>query len=200
MGRIEICGGVASGKTTLAKILEEEKFHAIYERFEDNPFLKEFYLQNGIDTTFETEMAFLLLHYNLIKREVLLPDKVCDYSLLQDYSYGTSNLKEGAMVQFDILYNYLLDEIGRADMIVYLKCDIGVLLERIHFRNREMEQSITAEYLVSTITALENVLKNQNNVLIIDSDKYNFLNKDRRYVVNKIVECWDKIVSKNTKR
>jgi len=33
--RIEICGGIASGKTTLAKLLEENKIgKVIYEKFE----------------------------------------------------------------------------------------------------------------------------------------------------------------------
>lgn len=199
MRRIEICGGIASGKTTLAKILEEEKFNAIYERFADNPFLKEFYAQNKVDNTFETELVFVLLHYNLIKRGVALSDYVCDYSFIQDYSYGISNLKKQPLLQFEILYTYLLEEIGKADMIVYLKCDIDLLLERIHFRNRKMEQDITREYLKCTIDALENVLQSQNNVLVIESHKYDFLNSDRHYVINKVINYWNKIIDAKNK-
>lgn len=193
MGRIEICGGIASGKTTLAKCLEGKNFHVIYERFQDNPFLNEFYTQGGLDSTFETELVFVLLHYNLIKTNNILLDSVCDYSLLQDYSYGISNLKNEDMIQFEKLYKYLSNEIGKADMIIYLKCEVNVLLERIWQRDRKMEQGITGEYLQRTIDALENNLKNQSNVLVIESDKYNFLNKDKKYVIDKIMNFWDMI-------
>ena len=62
MKRIEICGGIASGKTTLASILKQLDYNVVFERFMDNPFLNEFYTSNGSDNTFETEMVFLLLH------------------------------------------------------------------------------------------------------------------------------------------
>ena len=39
--RIEICGGIASGKTSLANILEKNGFGlGVYEEFSKNPFWK----------------------------------------------------------------------------------------------------------------------------------------------------------------
>lgn len=67
--RIEICGGIASGKTTLAKLLEENGIgKAIYENFEKNPFWEAFY-KNPSKYAFETEIAFTLQHYHEIKKK-----------------------------------------------------------------------------------------------------------------------------------
>ena len=92
--RIEICGAIASGKSTLARLLDLNGYTAIYERFEDNPFLKQFYQEAGQDTSFETEMVFVLLHYSQIKQMQTKDLIVSDYSMLQDYCYALQNLNE----------------------------------------------------------------------------------------------------------
>ena len=51
--RIEICGGIAAGKTTLAEVLEQNGYTAIYERFEDNPRVTQCYQSTVPDTTFD---------------------------------------------------------------------------------------------------------------------------------------------------
>ncbi len=188
MKRIEICGGIASGKTTLASILKQLDYNVVFERFMDNPFLNEFYTSNGSDNTFETEMVFLLLHYNLLKERKTNQITVCDYSFFQDYSYAVNNLKTTEMLYFKEIYSYLINRVDEADIIIYLKCDVNILLRRIYFRNRQMEKSITKKYLTDTIYNLEEILKGRENVIVIESDRYDFRNKDRQYVVDIIKE------------
>ena len=66
--RIEICGGIASGKTSLAKLLEEHTIGTvIYEDFKVNPFWEAFYNNPG-EYIFETELTFTLQHYHEIKK------------------------------------------------------------------------------------------------------------------------------------
>lgn len=184
--RIEICGGIAAGKTSLAHILEKEDFLAIYERFEDNPFLGEFYLGGKEDNTLETELVFTLLHYNWIKQKRHEKRIVCDYSLFQDYCYAVNNLKKEETDAFKNLYNYLIKQILPADLIIYLKCNIDCLLQRIKERNREMEQNISREYLQSNVDTIERHLLGNTNVLIIQSDRYNFIENDRDIVIEMI--------------
>jgi deoxyadenosine/deoxycytidine kinase len=57
--RIEIAGGIASGKTTLARLLRKVGLQAIHEQFRKNPFFTAFYEDPGY-TAFETEITFLL--------------------------------------------------------------------------------------------------------------------------------------------
>lgn len=188
--RIEICGGIASGKTSLAQLLENEGFTVVYERFEDNPFLKSFYAEEGIDNTLETELVFALLHYNLIKTKVDNANIVCDYSLFQDYCYGLSNLKQVEMSVFRMLYDYLIEQISLPVLTIYLKCDVDCLLERIHARNRDMEQTISREYLQNNIDAIESHLTEVNNLLVIESDKYNFIKDDKDIVIDMVLKHW----------
>lgn len=186
MKRIEICGGIASGKTTLAGILEGEGFTGIYERFQDNPFLNDFYTKESCDNTFETEITFVLLHYNLIKSCSSDRDRVCDYSPLQDYCYGISNLELREREAFLNLYRYTEHNLNPPDLIIYLKCGVECLLERIRQRGRRMEQTITKEYLKSTVASIEKVIKDRKDVLVIESDKFNFIDRDRQYVIRLI--------------
>lgn len=186
--RIEICGGIAAGKTSLAKVLEEEGIVAIYERMEDNPFLQDFYMRSDVDNTFETEVTCTLLHYNWIKSNLCNKYIVCDYSIFQDFCYGINNLSKKDLKIYKELYDYVLSKVSSADLTIYLRCDVDCLLERIKIRGREMEQTISKEYLKSNIAVIEKRLAEQPNVLIIESDKYNFIKQDRKYIVEKIMK------------
>lgn len=187
--RIEICGGIAAGKTTLAEVLEQNGYTAIYERFDDNPFVKQFYQSGEQDSTFETEVVFTLLHYNPIKQKQNEKMVVSDYSLLQDYCYGIQNLHGTGKKVFENMYDYLLDTLKPADLIIYLKCEVDCLLKRIHARSREMEMSISREYLQGNIDALEKFLKEKEHVLTIDSQKYDFRQPHKREVIELIREA-----------
>ena len=56
--RIEICGGIASGKTSLANSLKKYGFYAVHEQLGNITFLDEFY-SNPELFKFETEISFL---------------------------------------------------------------------------------------------------------------------------------------------
>ena len=185
-GRIEICGGIASGKTTLARIMEKEGFCAVYERYQDNPFLGEFYKNKGVDCSFETEMVFTLLNYKMLLAISENKQLVSDYSLLQDLAYGKANLKKEEFAVFYQMYQYLMQQIALPRMIIYLKCRTKVLAERIADRAREMEQMVDIDYLSESILALEACLEGTSRVLVIESDRVDFINKDRDETVRKI--------------
>jgi len=60
-------GSIGVGKTTLTNYFSKELgIKKILEKYEINPFLKEFY--NGDSTiNFETEITFILIHYSQLK-------------------------------------------------------------------------------------------------------------------------------------
>lgn len=183
--RIEICGGIAAGKSTLTRLLESSGFSAVYERFDDNPFLKEFY-QKGQDNALETEMVFLLLHYNQLKG---LEDEniiVSDYSLLQDYSYAIQNMQAIEVKVFENVYQYLKNNLSETNFVIYLKCGVDCLLNRIYERSREDEENISKEYLCHNIDILEKKLQLLDNVLVIDSERYDFRGQDKDKVLDMI--------------
>lgn len=187
--RIEICGGIAAGKSTLAKLLELNGYTAIFERFEDNPFLKEFYQNVEQDNTFETEMVFALLHYNQIKQMQKRDLIVSDYSMLQDYCYALQNLNEHEKKMFINMYEYLSGLLIPVNLIIYLKCGVDCLQNRIRERKRDMESTISREYLQQHIDVLEKELEKEENVLVIDSEKYDFRGPDKEIVLQLLNEA-----------
>src|SRR5207302_1694437 len=80
--RIEICGGIASGKTTFASLFEQQA-KIIYEDFQAVPFWQDFYAAPA-EHAFETELSFLLQHYHQVKRAQSKGQSlvVCDFSFV----------------------------------------------------------------------------------------------------------------------
>ena len=147
--RIEVCGIMASGKTTLVRLFEKNGFGAFYW---ENPFVNAFYLDKSEECVFETEMVFTLLHYNGIRNN----RAVCyDYSLLQDLSYSEINLTGNHAAIYKEFYDSLMNEIQMPKYLIYLKCDVETAMIRLKKRGRNMEQEIPVEYLQKIKEKLE---------------------------------------------
>lgn len=145
--RIEICGGIASGKTTLAGLFELSRWDILFEDFERNPFWEAFYKNPG-RFIFETEVSFLLQHYHQIKAEA--PPSgvfVCDYSFVLDQAYADIGLDGSKHNTFTQVHQEIRDEIGTPDVVVCLECDAEEELRRIRNRGRSEEESIDLEFL-----------------------------------------------------
>jgi deoxyadenosine/deoxycytidine kinase len=151
---IEICGCIASGKTALSKNFGYYGYTLVYENFHKNPFLKKFY-QNSILVAFETELTFLLQHYNSIKLSLKKSNCACDFSLVQDLAYADLNLTGSNHKLFCDIEHELRYEIGFPAMLIHLICPANILFKRIHDRNRAVEQNITLDYLLALNEAIE---------------------------------------------
>jgi len=180
--RIEICGGIASGKTTLANLLGTGDGQIVQEDFSNNPFWRAFYADPN-NTAFETEITFLLQHYHQIK--ITTNQKrsfACDFSLLLDYAYAHVTLNGSRFDTFESVYNEACSHLSPPGLLVYLKCDPVVELERIRARGREAEKSITVDYLASINNCLANLvsaLPASQAVLSIDSVFYDFAHDEQ---------------------
>ena len=175
--RIEICGGIASGKTTLARVMESAGHYAVFENFRLNPFIENFY-SNPEFYSFETEITFLLQHYSQIKTEAhLRANFICDYSLYLDSSYAYVTLQPSHLHLFKVLHGTVTNEIGTPALLVHLRCSSRTELARIRDRDRTMENAITIQYLDGINNALEehlNDVSRTTKVLEIDSEKLDF--------------------------
>lgn len=175
--RIEICGGIASGKTTLTSMMQKylKNSVAVHEDITSSCFLDDFY-KNPQYYAFETEIAFLLQHLHQIKavrNDVC--NIICDYSLEQDFAYASSNLSDNAFHSFAHVYHESINQIKAADIIIFLECPADVMLNRITARGNRSEQEIDANYLAQTVKCLKSHLQNVSSfVLYVDSRKYDF--------------------------
>jgi deoxyguanosine kinase len=191
MKSIEICGGIASGKTTSAQLVQEVGIPPILENFQANPFWKAFYA-DPIGTAFETEISFLLQHYHEIKTAAKHTSVfACDFSLLLDLAYAQVTLDEKKRAAFTAVYREIRRELKQPYLVIHLVCHPEIELERIQRRGREVEQSITIDYLAAINQALAEVIRTEAkswNVLTVDSAALDFANNetDRQTVLQSL--------------
>jgi deoxyguanosine kinase len=157
--RVEICGGIAAGKTTLAQALEHGEVSTSLEAFEENPFWSAFYSE-PVDNAFEAEISFLLQHYHQIKLvgRSLSSLLVCDYSLLLDLAYASTTLAAEELTAFLSVYSVVKNRLPPPMLIVHLRCDADEEFSRIARRGREVERTATLDLLMRLNAAIEQQL------------------------------------------
>lgn len=190
MLRIEICGGIASGKTSLTQLLEDRNIGTvIYEDFRSNPFWKAFY-ENPGKYIFETELSFTLQHYHEIKKQQDKQLVICDYSLILDFAYANVGLTSIKLQIYKDILRELYEDISTADLYIYLECSAKEELQRIKNRNREVENNIEVDFLEKLNKELFNdiPLSSELNILKINSEEYDFVNDEehKQIILSKI--------------
>ena len=182
--RVEISGGLASGKTTLAALTETAGLNPILEDFAGNPFLKAFYAAPD-KYALETEIAFLLQHFHQIKKlaeaDEAAPLVVCDFSLLLDCAFADVTLDASKRRAFDSVFEEVQRELGPPTILIHLDCCVETQLARIRARDRRMERSVSLQYLRDLESALRpriSSISSSVHVLSIDSDDHDFANDD----------------------
>ena len=198
---IQICGGIAAGKTTLASLFSES-INPVFEDFKKSPFWEEFYLNPG-KYIFETEISFALLHYHQVKKAIEFCgcSLICDFSFLADLAYAKIGLVDTQLNAFKCVLDEIQKELPEPNLYVYLDCDAEAQLERIRYRKRPEENLINIEFLELLNTAIKKELNkiDQKKVLTIDSVENDFANIEmvknemtklvKRKVLNKKVEA-----------
>lgn len=177
--RIEICGGIASGKTTLANLLYGYA-ELILEDFTTTPFWAPFYETPGL-YSFEAEVSFLLHHYHQIKRRRFEGHGqgilVCDFSYRLDRAYSAVSLAGGEFQAFDGIYNQVLTDSAAPRLLIHLQCSAETQMRRIRARARKVESGITVQFLSSLNAAIDReiaVARESVPIFSINSDISNF--------------------------
>jgi len=174
--RVEICGGISSGKTTLATLLQGDG-DIVYENFQAVPFWQKFYSSPRLHA-FETELSFLLQHYHQVKQRTVHASGlvVCDFSFWLDAAYAQVSLDGGKLAAFRAVWRQVLLELGQPQLIVRLECSPQTELRRVQARGRDAETSVSLEFLQSLENTITGELLAAQSVplLAFDSDKQNF--------------------------
>ncbi len=189
--RIEIAGGIASGKTTLGHLLAKDDVPPIIEDFRSNPFWTKFYA-NPQKYAFETEITFHLQHYSQFRDAENLEGFVfCDTSLLLDLAYADLNLSGSKYDAFFRVYQEAVKSLSPPKAIVHLECSAEEELRRVRQRARQEETSMTIEYLQGLNRSLGSRIEEASNhtkIITVDSQKYNFArNEDDKKAVRRAV-------------
>jgi deoxyguanosine kinase len=180
---IAIEGVIGVGKTTLARLLQP-LFQAelLLEVFEENPFLSDFYTDRA-RYAFQTQIFFLLSRYHQQRRtvpQILAEGKnlIADYTFAKDALFARINLSGDELEMYYRVHEALAEKIPRPDLIVYLRADTDVLMQRIALRDRPYERNIEREYIEALHRAYEAFFASPADgtpVLTIDTSSLNFV-------------------------
>lgn len=176
-GRIEICGGIATGKTTLARLLATAiDCELVLEDFRKNPFWERFYLRPDLFAT-EKNVCFIAQHTGEIKAAAHPRLTICDYAVAQDLAYASLTRDASHRLVMDGLYDHMYGALPPPTLVVQLRCAADVQLQRIRDRGRREEDPITVTYLQSLNEALDSVLASRPPscaLRVVRSDEINF--------------------------
>lgn len=179
--RIEVCGGMASGKTTFAILMQRIGFNTLLEDFQINPFWEAFHT-NPLKYTFETEISFILQHYHQIKKEQIDSKiNICDFSFFLDLAYAEIGLQGSKLKAFLTIFDEIKTDLPPPPLLVHLNCDAKTELQRVRSRGRAIEESVSLEFLEKLNKAVERQVENARGnlkVISIDSAQKNFVDDE----------------------
>jgi deoxyguanosine kinase len=194
---IAIEGVIGVGKTTLARLLQPA-FQAglMLEVFEENPFLSDFYADRQ-RYAFQTQIFFLLSRYQQQRRTVAeligqYDNLIADYTFEKDALFARINLKGDELEMYYRVHEALAEKIVIPDLIVYLRADTDVLMQRIALRDRPYERNMERAYIEELNQAYENFFTDHQGrrspVLVIDTDQLDYVHRreDLEWVENRI--------------
>jgi len=180
---IAIEGVIGVGKTTLARLLQPSfDAEVLLEVFEENPFLSDFYGDRA-RYAFQTQIFFLLSRYHQQRRgvtEVVKAGKnlISDYTFAKDSLFARINLKGDELEMYHRVHEALAEKIPLPDLLVYLRADTDVLMQRIAQRDRHYERNMERGYIQELGNAYDEFFSapaGQTPILIIDTDNINFV-------------------------
>ena len=181
---VSIEGVIGVGKTSLAHLLEELlNAKLVMEKFDENPFLPDFYLDPE-RYAFQTQLFFLLSRYRqqqeLRQTDVFHKLVISDYMFVKDRLFASLNLDDKEMSLYDSVAKILEKNILNPDLVIYLQAETPKLMERITLRGRDFEKNMSQDY----IDALNQVYNEyffrfqESPLLIINTNDIDFVHNE----------------------
>lgn len=192
---IAIEGVIGVGKTTLARLLQPS-FQAdlLLEVFEENPFLRSFY-NDRERYAFQTQIFFLLSRYHQHRRAATALDSrgslISDYTFEKDALFARINLHGDELEMYYRVHQALAEKILRPDLVIYLRADTQILVQRIASRDRAYERQMETNYIDQLNQAYEDFFADPPpglKVLSIDTNHLNVVSRgeDLKWIETRI--------------
>jgi deoxyguanosine kinase len=170
---VAIEGCIGAGKTTVGKLVAQRiGANFIGEDAERNSFLSKFYADPP-RYAFETELSFLLIHFHQLRHRENSELVVTDFTLGKDRVFAQMNLAARDMKCFEQLFVELNERLAPPEVVVFLRADPVLCLDRIRARAIPCEQNISVEYLAALeVEYLRNLegIGGSAHVLQVDRD------------------------------
>ena len=198
---IAIAGNIGAGKTTLTKLLSKHyKFEGHYEDVVKNPYLDDFYDEME-RWSFNLQIYFLNSRFRQIMDFTKNGKKIIqDRTIYEDAFIFAPNLKAMGLMTNRDFENYksifdLMESFVKApNLLIYLRSGIPNLVDQIHKRGRDYENSISIDYLSRLNERYEAWTQTytKGKILVIDVDNLDFVKnkEDLKFCKNAMKTLW----------
>lgn len=195
MAYITVEGPIGVGKSSLTRYLAEElNGRKLLEVVEENPFLASFY-EDPQGYAFKVQVFFLLSRYKQIQDlnqgALFFEHTVSDYLFDKDFIFASMNLSGHEWELYQDLYQQLSPKLSQPDLVVYLRAEPDLLLERIAKRDRPFERNMQADYLHKLNNAYDDYFSGYQGPLhVINAADYDFVEtqQDRENIISSILQ------------
>ena len=196
---VVVAGNIGAGKTSLTEQIGARLgWCTEYESVADNPYLPDFYADMHA-WAFHLQIYFLGHRAEQYLTAVRDPrSAILGRSIYEDaYIFARALLHMGNMAERDYLayrrlFDLVMGSLPSPNLLVYLKCPVDVLMERIRRRARNIETGISADYLSLLDSFYDEWLKayDLSPVLTIRTDDLDFVHQPKalEIVVERIQE------------
>lgn len=181
---IAIAGNMGTGKSTLVDFLSRTYgVMPFYEPNDENPYLADFY-KNMKAWAFQSQLYFLSnkfrLHQELDRQSGVV---ALDRTIFEDAEIFATALHQMRKISkrdwetYQGFYAAILDAIRPPDLMIYLRCSMRTLRQRIRMRGRAMEQHVPLPYLKRLDRLYETWITayKMSDVLVLETDRLDYI-------------------------
>ncbi|MCK6552814.1 deoxynucleoside kinase [Myxococcota bacterium] len=181
---IAIAGNIGAGKSSMVEFLSRTYgIKPYFEPNETNPYLSDFY-QDMKAWSFHSQIYFLSrkfrIHQELTQTtEAVLQDRTIyeDAEVFAENLYRQKKMSARDYKTYRELYESIVRELRPPSLMIYLRCSVPALRQRIKLRGRPDEQAIPRSYLVRLQDLYEDWFSRYDlsDTLIIETDRMDYL-------------------------
>jgi deoxyadenosine/deoxycytidine kinase len=181
---IAIAGNIGAGKSTLVEFLSRTYgVRPFYEPNDENPYLADFY-KDMKRWAFRSQLYFLCSKFRLHQQLDRQPGVVAlDRTIFEDSEIFATALYQMRKISkrdwqvYQAFYAAILDAIRPPDLLIYLRCSMHTLRQRIRLRGRKMEQDVAPSYLKRLDRLYESWIAayEMSDVLVLDTERLDYV-------------------------
>jgi deoxyadenosine/deoxycytidine kinase len=181
---IAIAGNMGSGKSTLVEFLSRTyNVTPFYEPNDENPYLGDFY-KDMKAWAFQSQLYFLSnkfrLHQELDRQDGVV---ALDRTIFEDAEIFATALHQMRKISkrdwatYQSFYGAILDAIRPPDLMIYLRCSMRTLRQRIRLRGRKMEQDVPLAYLKRLERLYDGWISSysMSDILVLETDNLDYI-------------------------
>ena len=197
---VAIAGNIGCGKSSLTTLLSQEfGWKSYYEIVETNPYLADFY-GDMHRWSFHLQMFFLTKRFQH-QTEIAASNEsvVQDRTIYEDVEVFAKNLYlRGQMDERDYKsyaehFHLMTSFLKVPDLLIYLRCDVPTLQDRIKIRGRNYEHTIPSDYLEQLNDRYESWVNGYDKgpMVTVDVGKRDFVNSRKDFDHIKSIVSWE---------